>query len=34
MNYIHTYYDANAKAVKLHTYKGYPVYKIVSEDEG
>ena len=34
MNYIHTYYDENAKAVQVDTYKGYPVYKIVSEKQG
>lgn len=33
MNYIHTYYDENAKAVQVDTYKGYPVYKIVSEKQ-
>lgn len=33
MNYIHTYYDENAKAIQMDTYKGYPVYKIVSEDQ-
>lgn len=34
INYIHTYYDENAKAVQVDTYKGYPVYKIVSEKQG
>ena len=34
MNYIHTYYDENAKAVQVDKYKGYPVYKIVSKDQG
>ena len=34
MNYIHTYYDENAKAIQVDKYKGYPVYKIVSEDQG
>lgn len=33
MNYIHTYYDENAKAVQVDTYKGYPVYKILSEKQ-
>lgn len=33
INYIHTYYDENAKAVQVDTYKGYPVYKIVSEKQ-
>ena len=33
MNYIHAYYDENAKAIQMDTYKGYPVYEIVSEDQ-
>lgn len=33
-SYIHTYYDENAKAVQVDTYKGYPVYKIVSKKQG
>ena len=34
MNYIHTYYDENAKAIQVDKYKSYPVYKIVSKDKG